>query len=986
MPINFSRGPSVLYSPNIFLLSTQPFTPTLVIAMNNSIVKSINTLLPETLQMTFPAPTSKFIQKPMRASASQYLILVAFLFLGTSKLKAQFPETQAYHVDPGGHERNRNIDVLNMKVEVSFDAPKKTVYGKVTHTFEPLQSVIDTIFFDAPGINILTASMDGKELPFKIVPTGVIVYPSLKMEPFQPMHVQNHGASMQHKITFEYIAKPSKGIYFIGWNLGEISSPDEMTHRQIWTQGQGVDNRYWIPMIDDRSDKFVTETVITFDEKYQVLSNGALLSKTINAAKSVGTADKKSKGATFTPQTNGNNAIGNTITWHYKINNPHAGYLLMLAIGDYGVKKSVSPAGTPMQFWHYKEHPERIEPTARYSEQIIDFLSNETGIKYPWGTYSQVMIQDFMFGAMENTSATTFGDFFWVDNRSFQERNYITVNAHEATHQWFGDFITGRHDGEQWLQESFATFYPGLFLGSIYGNDERSWYFRDQMRGAIAAGKANSLPVRHSAAGSSRHYPKGASVLYMLQHVLGEENYRKSINLYLQRHGFQTVETWDLQKAIIDATGMNMDWFFDQWIHRGGEPIYGVNWSYTADPLSKTPVTVAVEVAQKQVQDVVVGLFKMPITLEFLYTDGSSEKRTLMVDKANQTFRFNTPKIPVTVVFDAGSNVLKSLEMQKTHTEWLWQMQHGSSMLDRYDALVALRGNNDIKDYKLILEEAWNREYFREMQVEIASQWLSLPGVFDATSTAKSIQDGLASSTLTSNEYQIQKFANSVHSSVRRIVFERLPLQTNYREFFLQGLKDSSYTNIEMVVNRLWNLPQNSYVQTSAPGTEITASTQSQPSFISHRDILEAIKDENGYLHNLKVKYFELAYTDALEQQKKQEVSLHGKRTENEPQIFLNSLISMTGPYYEFRTRTNAMAALKRLNVLTPELTQNLFDAILGFNGRLASPAIELLQYFKQQSQYKALIIKEIQNLPVAPFLGRTYTAEEQKRLMLIVQ
>ena len=165
--------------------------------------------------------------------------------------------------------------------------------------------------------------------------------------------------------------------------------------------------------------------------------------------------------------------------------------------------------------------------------------------------------------------------------------------------------------------------------------------------------------------------------------------------------------------------------------------------------------------------------------------------------------------------------------------------------------------------------------------------------------------------------------------------------------------------------NRLWNMPQ--------------------PAFISHREILEAIKDETGYLHNLTVKYFELAYTDALEQQKKQG-SLQGQRTENEPQIFLNSLISMTGPYYEFRTRSNAMAALKRLNVLTPELTQNLFDAILGFNSRLASPAIDLLQYFKQQSNYKALIIKEIQELPSHPFLGRTYTAEEQKRLLAIAQ
>ena len=953
------------------------------------------------------------------------LPLLAILFLTASLLKAQFPETQAYHLDPGGHERNRNIDVLHMKLEVSFDAPKKTVFGKVTHTFEPLQSVIDTIFFDAPGINILNASIDGKTLSFKIIPTGVVVYPNLKSETYQPMHVPNHGASMQHKITFEYIAKPTKGIYFIGWNLGEISSPDEMTHRQIWTQGQGVDNRYWIPMIDDRSDKFVTETVITFDAKYQVLSNGTLLSKTSNALGKSPNADKKSKNQMVAPLAmKPNPAESNTVTWHYKLNNPHAGYLLMLAIGDYGVKKSVSPAGTPMQFWHYPEHPERIEPTARYSEQIIDFLSNETGIKYPWITYSQVMIQDFMFGAMENTSATTFGDFFWVDKRSFQERNYITVNAHEATHQWFGDYITGRHDGEQWLQESFATFYPGLFLGSIYGNDEQSWYFREQMRGAIAAGKANSLPVRHSAAGSSRHYPKGASVLYMLQHVLGEENYRKSINLYLSRHGLQTVETWDLQKAIIDATGINMDWFFDQWIHRGGEPIYAVNWNVHAnlgdnnsanvnDLFPQGQYDIEINVKQTQNQDIVVGLFRMPVDIEFLYFDGSSEKRTVWVDKSQHSFHFKTQKAPMTVVFDAGSRILKTLEMQKSPAEWLWQLNHGNSMLDRYDALVALRGivaihsgtaahtglggssdqtiTNGLIDFKTVLEQAWNREKFREMQVEIATQWLSLPGVFATTSNVKSNQGEVASgtseNTANQNAIVLQKLANSRHSSVRKLLFERLPLEPTFEELFLNGLKDSSYTNIELVVNRLWNMPQMSTAQVGAPGsTEIVASAQFQPAFISHRDILEAIKDENGYLHNLKVKYFELAYTDALEQQKKQEVSLHGQRTENEPQIFLNSLISMTGPYYEFRTRTNAMAAMKRLNVLTPELTQNLFDAILGFNTRLASPAIDLLQYFKQQSHHKALIIKEIQELPNHPFLGRTYTAEEQKRLFSIAQ
>ena len=229
---------------------------------------------------------------------------------------------------------------------------------------------------------------------------------------------------------------------------------------------------------------------------------------------------------------------------------------------------------------------------------------------------------------------------------------------------------------------------------------ELNWYFREQIKGAIAAGKANSLPVRHSEAGSSRHYPKGASVLHMLRHVMGDDPFNRAINHYLLKHQYETVETWDLQKAIIDETGMNMDWFFDQWIHRGGEPIYAVNWSYVADSTSKKPVTVTLEITQKQVQDAVVGLFKMPIWIEFLYANGKSEWRQIMVDQAHHTFHFNTRMIPVTVVFDAGSQVLKTLEMQKSPSEWLWQMQHGSSMLDRYDALVALRGNTEIKDYK----------------------------------------------------------------------------------------------------------------------------------------------------------------------------------------------------------------------------------------------------------------------------------------------
>lgn len=893
------------------------------------------------------------VRNPLK-SLTPFIVSTFALLLTPHIAHAQFPEIHSYHTDPGGHERNRNIDVTHMKVEVKFDVYKKSVMGKVTHTFIALQNQIDTIFFDAPGIQIISATIDGKALSHTALSEGVVVRCGLD-EPIAMPIARNKKPKTQHQIVFEYIAYPKKGIYFSGYTaangqplLGNIDESD-MIRKQIWTQGQGIDNRHWIPMIDDRSDKYITETVVTHDSKHQVLSNGTLKSKKVNK--------------------------DGTTTWHYALNQPHAGYLLMLGIGNYAVKNSKTALGTPMQFWYYPEHPEKVEPTSRYSEQIIDFLATETGIPYPWINYSQVMVQDFLYGAMENTSATTFGDFFWVDKRGFQDRNYVVVNAHEATHQWFGDFITGRHDGEQWLQESFATYYPGLFVGSVYGNDELDWYFRDQMNGAVAAGKANSLPVRHSAAGSSRHYPKGASVLHMLRHVLGEDNFRRSINHYLQKHAFATVETWDLQKAIMDETGINMDWFFDQWIQRGGEPIYTFAWNSHQNVSAENKAvmetspayTIQINIDQKQKQDAVVGLFKMPIDIDVLYYDGSSEKRTVWVDQAHHTFTWKSFKAPATVVFDAGSHVLKSVETQKMQTEWLWQLSHANNMLDRYDALVALRSdltpnNSGLPDAEKInakataLRQAWEKETFREIKVEIASQWCSL------------LNKSTNGSLLSGDIAMYSEFANSVHAPVRRVLYDRLPLQPTFRELFLQGLKDSSYNNVEFVVDRLWNSTPLSNDQTAVG--------------ISRAEILEAIKGEQGHLHNLKIKYLECAYQHA------QQKSANGesKSAENDPQIYINLLRDMAGPYYEFRTRTQAMSALKRLNHLDSELAHNLFDAVLNFNTRLSQPATELINHFKQNSQYKQLLMTALLSNSQGLNWTKSYTPADQARLLRVIK
>lgn len=665
-----------------------------------------------------------------------------------SMLQAQ--DYQAYDRDPGAHETDRNIDVTHMTLEVSFKPAEGLVLGRVKHKFRLLQQQVDTVFLDGPGIRVKKVkawkitvggkgSVQEQELParWRSIPTGVVMlFDGLK------------GVGQEYAMELEYEANPKRGIYFVGWNLPEITDPVHMSRRQIWTQGQGIDNRHWIPMIDQRSDKFITEVMVHFDKSYNVLSNGQLLAN-------------KDEG-------NGNKL------WHYRINNPHAGYLLMLAIDRYAVKRTATKRGTPIQFWYYPEHPERLEPSSKYSEAIIEALEDETGYPYPWGSYAQVMVQEFLYGAMENTGATVFGDFFWIDSRGYLDRNYVGVNAHEAAHQWFGDLVTARTDADQWLQESFATFYPTLVFRRLMGEDEMKWQQRGNMNAAIAAGEKNSLPVRHSNAGTARHYPKGASVLSMMRYVLGEDGYRRSIKLYLDRHAFGNVETSDLQKAIIDATGVNLDWFFDQWIWRGGEPHYKVQTLTSGKNLVFT-------IEQIHKQEPTVGVFKMPVWFAVYYKDGSSERRQVMVDK-----QFQQVYMPLAegkefafALFDENSNILKKVSFNKTAEELLAQASIAAYLLDRYDALQAL-GKMGAALPEGFLAERFKKETHRSIRAELARMMLKQQ---DAAIARTLIQDP--------------------EVDVRRAVVESLSASDETEPVLELALRDSSYGIIESALVKL---------------------------------------------------------------------------------------------------------------------------------------------------------------------------------------
>lgn len=798
------------------------------------------------------------------------IILALLVWVQTVNAQHSF---NSYLPDKAGY-REHALDIINMRVEVSFKPEEGRVTGKVLHQYKALQDKVDSVFFDAPGIAISKITLNGANASFNLVKEGV--------------WIKSNSAFNYPKtgtIVIDYETTPRKGIYFIGWNQPDHNENSPWAVRkQIWTQGQGIDNRHWIPMYDDMNDKFTTETVITFDSKYNVLSNGLLRKKTANK--------------------------NNTTTWHYAMSKPHAGYLLMLAIGNYAVATEKSNTGVPLQHYYYPEFKERMAPTYRYTAQMFSFMKEQTGVDYPWETYSQVMVQDFLYGAMENTTATIFGDFFNVDERAYLDRNYVSVNVHEFTHQWFGDYITARDGRDTWLQESFATFYPKEFSKITDGYDEWCWQRRQHQNSAIDAGKKDNFAVRHTSGGTARVYPKGAAVISMMAYVLGESQFKRVIKHYLQKHAYANVETNDLQQAIKDELGINLDWFFDQWIYRGGEPHYRVHY----EDLTYNNGTKATEIAIEQIHktDETVRWFKMPIVIEVHYTDGTFDSVIESIEKPFEVVKIeNKQKKQIAyVLFDPNSNVIKQVTFNKSFDELTWQAQRAKYMLDRYDAIVAMRN----------YPAAAKRSVLIKLLAEPTNNHAAI---------VNEIVNQLANDNHAESKEALTAITKHPKAGVRDNLFNKLNATDEFwKNAFARALADSSYDVVKTVVTKLCTAyPKEAYAW------------------------LGKTEKVFGMNNAVRIKWLELSVT----------------YNNGDAAKHYAELEKYASPLYEFRTRINSYNALKTLNRFNQNIATSLLNGILATNSRLAGPSAELLNHFAIQQTYKDMaknVYKQMELLP----------------------
>ena len=769
----------------------------------------------------------------------KYLPLILFILFSNLLFSQSTDSYLCYPKDPIARYREHNYDMQKGIFDIKFDAKNGKVIGKVTYTFIPKQETIDTIYLDAPSQVFTSIKLDNVDVKYtSYKDLGITIQTGKKL-----------AWETTHTLELIYTCEPRKGIYFLGWN-----DEKNFMRKQIWTQGQGVDNRYWIPGYDDVSDKLFTEMIVTFDGEYEVVSNGDLKNMQLN--------------------TDG------TKTWHYVMNHPQVLYLVMLAIDKYAYKDLQSKNGIRIREYYYGDRPETFEPTYQYSKEMMDWQENELGVKFPWNSYANCPVQDFMYGAMENTTATIFTDFYVQDKRGALERNYIGVNCHEQTHQWFGDYVTEISSTHHWLHESFATHYAKHFKKFVFGDDEFQWMRRDEMRQAWEADKTNHLPIANSSAGSSRHYPQGSIVLDMLRYVVGNEQYRKVITYYLNKHPYDLVESNDLYRAFYDVLGINLDWFFDEWVYRGGIPKYEVSYKDNGTLLE-------MNVAQTHVQDATKGLFRMPIQVHVYYTDGSIDQFLIPNETfTSKTFYWNKSDKNKTisfVLFDPNWNVLKTVVFNRTYEELIAQATHAKNMIDRYDALVELK-TISIEKKRNDLINLYNQEKFYGIQAEIISQLASDDNKL-------------------SNQLMIKASTNPNHIVRRAIIDNVETLQKPLIKTYEALLKDSSYVTIENTLNKLClQFPKNA------------------PKY------LELTKNEIGMNKNIRITWLYNA-CKYLDKNK-----------------YKSELIDYASHSYEFRTRTKAFNAIEELELFDEKIAFSLMEAMCSSNSRLGGPATNVFK------------------------------------------
>jgi len=623
-----------------------------------------------------------------------YIVFIALVFIGCKPTETiNLPEHTIIVEDPNKPPtrpvyqaaNTKEFDLIHTQLDVRFNWEKAHLYGKAKITLSPHFYTQNKLILDARGMDIAKVqliAMGADSLP--VNSDLSYEYDSLQLTITLDKAYSKGDTAI---IFIDYTAKPNdltvggsaaiksdKGLYFINENGEDKDKP-----QQIWTQGETQANSAWFPTIDSPNQKSTQEIAITVAEKYKTLSNGILSYSEVNG--------------------------DGTRTDFWEMNQPHAPYLFMMTVGDFAVVKDTW-RDIAVDYYVEHEYEQYVKDIFGLTPEMLEFYSNILGVDYPWQKYSQVVVRDYVSGAMENTTGVIFGDYVQQTKRELIDGSAgEDVIAHELFHHWFGDLVTCESWANLPLNESFATYGEVLWREYKYGDDHAAEGLQNDLRtylSEVSKGNHKNL-VRFDFNSREdmfdRHsYQKGGRILHMLRNYIGDEAFFASLKLYLETNKYTDVEMHQLRLACEKVTGQDLNWFFNQWFFAKGHPELNINYIYN-DSLK----TISIAVEQMQNLDIA-PIYYLPVNID-IYVNGKVETHKIIIDKITNAFTFNVSEKPDLVNFDSDKMLLcEKVDNHQKIAEWAFLYNNAPRYLDRYEAISKLsKSGDDIAQETMIL-------------------------------------------------------------------------------------------------------------------------------------------------------------------------------------------------------------------------------------------------------------------------------------------
>jgi aminopeptidase N len=593
--------------------------------------------------------------------------LLIFISCSTSQKTSVNEETKKPEVKIAGTKvyraaYTRTNDLVHTKLELKPDWSRSWLYGKATLTLHPHFYETDSLILNARGMDLNEVSLLKKD--------GTRTKLEYAYDDKLKIHIRldrSYSREENYTVFIDYVSKPEdlpaggsqaitkdKGLYFINADLSNPEKP-----KQLWTQGETESNSAWFPTIEDPQQKMTQEIYLTVDTAMTTVSNGLLI-------------------------TSADNHDG-TKTDYWKQSLPASPYLTMIAVGIFGIVKD-RWRNIEVNYYLDKEYEKYARMIFGHTPEMIEFFSQKTGIVFVWEKYAQVVVHDYVSGAMENTTAVIHGTNMQQDSSDYPDGNYEDYISHELFHHWFGDLVTCESWSNITLNESFANYAEYLWREYKFGRDDADHLNQNDQALYLVVSKTGDPDLVRFDYDNREDvydvvsYHKGGRILHMLRKYVGDEAFFAALKLYLETNKFGSAEVPDLRIAFEKVTGEDLNWFFNEWYYNHGHPVIEINYAWNDSSKTET-VTV------NQKQDLEKNpLYKIPLQTD-LYYGGHVERKKIVLDKASQVFAWKLSSKPDLVNMDAERMLLCEKEDHKSKDNYIFQFYHAPLYLDRFESL-----------------------------------------------------------------------------------------------------------------------------------------------------------------------------------------------------------------------------------------------------------------------------------------------------------